>query len=309
MPRRISEDQTRKEMIDPQLEKAGWTLRDHAKVKIEIPVDGYDKEPWNGVTDYCLYCENGEVLAVVEAKRTSTDVRLAEAQLTHYVTEIEKHQSFRPFGFLANGLEIHFVDVGLAAKREVFGFFTRADLENLLYLRQNAKPLSSIEINTEIVDRAYQHEAIRRICEAFEIPSRRFDGEASKALQEPSGRLSGGKRKALIVMATGTGKTRTTMGLIDVFMRSNQARRILFVADRDALVEQAKEDGFEKFIPQEPCTRLHSWDDPNTRTQRLYAVTLQTLSNIFEQFSPAFFDLIVFDEVHRSIYNKFNLDF
>jgi len=286
MPRtlRVSEDQTRKEMIDPQLEKAGWYLRDHSKVKIEIPVDGYDAEPWNGVSDYTLYRENGEVLAVVEAKRTSTDVRLAEAQLTYYVTEIEKHQSFRPFGFLANGLEIHFIDVGIAHKREVFGFFTREDLENLHYIRQNAKPLSSIEINNEIVDRSYQHEAIRRVGEAF----------------------ANGKRNALIVMATGTGKTRTTMGLIDVFMRSNQARRILFVADRDALVEQAKDDGFEKFIPNEPCTRLHSWDDPHARTQRLYAVTLQTLSNIFEQFSPAFFDLIVFDEVHRSIYNKFN---
>jgi type I restriction enzyme R subunit len=281
---RISEERTRKEMIDPQLEKAGWYLRDHAKVKIEIPVDGYDAEPWNGVTDYCLYRENGEVLAVVEAKKTAVDVRQAEAQLTYYVNEIEKHQSFKPFGFLANGREIYFVEVGLAAKREVFGFFTRADLENLLYIRQNAIPLSSIEINPEIVDRSYQHEAIRRVGEAF----------------------ASGKRKALIVMATGTGKTRSAMGLIDVFMRSNQARRVLFVADRDALVEQAKEDGFEAFLPQEPCTRIHSWDDPDTRTQRLYAVTLQTLSNIFEQFSPAFFDQIIFDEVHRSIFNKFN---
>jgi len=282
MPRKFSEERTRKEMIDPQLEQAGWYLRDHSKVKTEIPVDGYDAEPWNGVSDYTLYRENGEVLAVVEAKKTSVDVRLAEAQLTHYVTEIEKHQSFRPFGFLANGLEIHFVDVGVAPKREVFGFFTRDDLENLLFIRQNAKSLSSVEINTAIVDRSYQHEAIRRVGEAF----------------------ANGKRKALIVMATGTGKTRTTMGLIDVFMRSNQARRILFVADRDALVDQAKEDGFEKFLPQEPCTRLRTYDLDTTK--RLYAVTLQTLSNIFEQFSPAFFDLIVFDEVHRSIYNKFN---
>lgn len=105
MPHNISEDRTRKELIDPQLEKAGWYLRDHSKVKTEIPVDGYDAEPWNGVTDYTLYRENGEVLAVVEAKKTAVDVRLAEAQLTYYVTEIEKHQSFRPFGFLANGLE------------------------------------------------------------------------------------------------------------------------------------------------------------------------------------------------------------
>lgn len=127
-------------------------------------------------------------------RKTAVDVRLAEAQLTYYVTEIEKHQSFRPFGFLANGLEIHFVDVGIAHKRE--------DLENLLYIRQNAVPLSSIEINPAIVNHYYQHEAIRRVGEAF----------------------ANGKRNALIVMATGMGKTRTTMGSIDVFMRSNQAR-------------------------------------------------------------------------------------
>src|SRR3972149_1426449 len=119
MPRQISEDLTRKEMIDPQLEQAGWYLRDHSKVKIEIPVDGYDAEPWNGVSDYCLYRENGEVLAVVEAKRTSVDVRLAEAQLTYYVTEIEKHQSFRPFGFHENGYDFYFAAVGIAPKRKV----------------------------------------------------------------------------------------------------------------------------------------------------------------------------------------------
>ena len=284
---RISEAETRKEMIDPQLESAGWFLRDHTKVRIEIPVDGYgaedcEAEPWNGVSDYVLLRENGEVLAVVEAKKTAVDVRYAQAQLEYYVTEIEKHQSFRPFGFLANGRETYFVDVGLASKRLVAGFFMRDDLENLLFTRQQGKPLSSVDIDNRIVDRAYQHEAIRRVGEAF----------------------MGGKRKALLVMATGTGKTRATMGLIDVFLRTNQARRVLFVADRDALVDQAKTDGFEKFIPNEPCTRLYSWDIDTT--QRLYAVTLQTLSNIFEQFSPAFFDLIIFDEVHRSIFNKFN---
>ena len=281
MPR-ITEERTRKELIDPQLEHAGWYLRDHARVKVEIPVDGYDAQPWNGVTDYCLYRENGEVLAVVEAKKTVVDVRLAESQLEHYIREIEKHQSFRPFGFLANGMDIYFVEVGVAAKRLVNGFFTREDLENQLFIRQNAKPLGSLEINNAIVDRAYQHEAIRRVSEEFEQ----------------------GKRKALLVMATGTGKTRTIMGLIDVFMRADQAKRILFVADRDELVKQAKSDGFEEFLPEEPCTRLFSWEVDTSK--RLYAVTLQTLSNIFEQFSPAFFDLIIFDEVHRSIFNRYS---
>lgn len=283
--RQLSEDQTRKQLIDPQLERAGWYLRDHSKVKIEVPVSAERPEgsaTFGTIADYCLYRENGEILAVVEAKKTAVDVKLAEAQLTHYVTEIEKHQSFRPFGFLANGREIYFVDVGREPKREVFGFFTREDLENLLYIRQNAKPLSSVEINNKIVDRSYQHEAIRRVSEEF----------------------AKGKRKALIVMATGTGKTRTTMGLIDVFMRADQARKILFVADRDPLVKQAKEDGFEVFLPNEPCTRLRSWEIDTGN--RLYAVTLQTLSNIFEQFSPAFFDLIIFDEVHRSIFNRWS---
>lgn len=162
MPRNISEDRTRKELIDPQLKRAGWYLGDHSKEKIEILADWYDTESWNGVSDYCLYRENGEMLAVVEAKKISKDVCLAEAQLTYYVTEIDKHQSFRPFGFLANGLEIHFVDVGGAHKREVIGFFTCEDVENLLYIRQNVRSLSFIEINNEIVGRSYQHESVRR---------------------------------------------------------------------------------------------------------------------------------------------------
>ena len=113
-----------------------------------------------------------------------------------------------------------------------------------------------------------------------------------------------GKRKALIVMATGTGKTRVAMSLVELFLRSNWARRILFVADRDALVDQALTEGFQAHIPDEPSTRIysHHLDTAN----RLYVVTLQTLSNCFQQFTPAFFDLIIFDEVHRSIFNKWN---
>jgi type I restriction enzyme R subunit len=280
--RRISEAETRKQLIDPALQRAGWNLKNHAQVGLEIPVDGYDKEPWSGVSDYCLYRENGEVIAVVEAKRTSHDPRFAQQQAEHYVSEISKHQSFQPFAFMTNGVDIYFLDKGAAPKRLVYGFFTPEDLERLLFLRQQAKALSSIEIDNVITDRVYQHEAIRRVCEVFDS----------------------GKRKALIVMATGTGKTRTTMSIIDVFLRANQARTILFVADRDALVDQAKTDGFEKFLPHEPCDRIYS--HTIDKTKRLYAVTLQTLSQCFEQFSPAFFDLIIFDEVHRSIFNKFN---
>lgn len=179
-------------------------------------------------------------------------------------------------------LDIYFHDVGNASKRLVSGFFSPDDLERLLFIRQNKTPLAQASINNSITDRAYQHEAIRRISEAFDA----------------------GKRRALLVMATGTGKTRTVVSLADLFLRTNQAQKVLFVADRDALVEQALTDGFKAFLPNEPRDRIFSHKIDTTK--RLYAVTLQTLSNCFQQFSPAFFDLLIFDEVHRSIFNKYD---
>ncbi len=299
-----TEAKTRKELIDPALKKAGWDVDNPDLVGIEIPVDGFDPQAWRalearlrrirdaggiydaeppkGVSDYVLYRPNGEVVAVVEAKRTSIDPRLAEAQTQFYVTELEKQQSFRPFAFMTNGYDIYFWDVGRANKRLVYGFFSPSDLDNLLYSRQNQTPLTKAPISMDITDRVYQQEAIRRVSEAFEQS----------------------KRKTLLVMATGTGKTRVAMSLVDIFLRTNQARRILFVADRDALVQQAETEGFHDHIPDEPCTRIftHKID----KTNRLYVVTLQTLSRCFEQFTPGFFDLIIFDEVHRSIFNKWN---
>ena len=140
-------------------------------------------------------------------------------------------------------------------------------------------------MNKTIVNRDYQLEAVKRIAEAFENHN---------------------KRKTLLVMATGTGKTRTAMAVIDMFIRTNQAQNILFVADRDALVEQALSEGFEKHIPTEPCIRIRSTNLDDVTTNRLFTVTLQTLSNVFEFFTPGFFDLIIFDEVHRSIFNKWD---
>ncbi len=278
------EAKTRKELIDPAIKRAHWNLRDSSQVGFEVPVDGEDAEPWNGVTDYVLRRASGEVLAVVEAKKSSFEPRLAQQQLDHYLTEIAKHQSFRPFGFLANGVDTHFWDTD-SPPRRVLGFFSRDDLERLLYQRQNGVRLANTRIDPAIINRDYQLEAVKRLCEAFE-------GEK--------------KRRALLVMATGTGKTRTAMALIDLFIRANQARNVLFVADRDALVEQAQEDGFERFIPTEPCMRLTSANIQDASKRRLFTATLQTLSNIFSAFTPGFFDLLIFDEVHRSIYNKWD---
>src|SRR6266542_4699979 len=275
-----NEARTRKELIDGSLATVGWNLGDASQVGSEIPVDGAGAEPWNGVTDYSLYRPNGEIIAVVEAKRMSRDPRVAKEQVRHYITEIEKRQSFQPFAFMANGVDTYLWDIGAEAPRLISGFFSSEDLENLLFIRQNKTPLSETAINTQIVNRGYQHEAIRRIIETFEE----------------------GKRRALLVMATGTGKTRTAMGLVDLFLRTNQARRILFLADRDALVDQALTDGFKAHLPHEPRDRIYTHNiDKN---KRLYVATLHTMSRCYHDFSPAFFDLMIFDEAHRSIFNR-----
>ena len=277
----LNEAKTRVLHINPQLRAADWKLNDRTQVRLEVPVDGYDAEPWNGVTDYCLYDASGNVLAVVEAKRCSRSPREADEQLRHYVTEIAKKQLFAPLGFMANGHDIWFWEVGLANPRLVAGFFTPADLERLKFLRQNRLPLEATAINNSIVDRPYQHEAIRRVAEAF----------------------TANQRRALLVMATGTGKTRTTMALIDVFLRANQAQNILFLADRDALVDQTLTDGFKAHLPHEPRDRVYTHQID--KTKRLFVATEQTLALCYAKFSPGFFDLIIFDEAHRSLFKRF----
>jgi type I restriction enzyme R subunit len=287
----LNEHETRGQLIDRQLEKAGWKLDDRTQVRREVPaadavcdnVDtGYGRVSAGGVTDNCLYGEDGRVLAIVECKRTSRNPREGEEQLRLYVDCVSRQQSFQPFGFLANGLATWFWEVGEAHPRLVSGFFSRADLDRLRFIKENHKSLAAEEIDRRIVDRPYQHEAIRRVAEAFMV----------------------GKRRALLVMATGTGKTRTVMGLADLFMRTHWAQRILLVADRDALVEQALNDGFKAFLPNEPRVRIHAADIDTDK--RLYVATLQTMARCFERFSPGFFDLIIFDEAHRSIFNRFN---
>lgn len=277
-----NETRTRTELIDPALIKAGWDLGDPAAVGIEIPVDGYDADPGNGITDYCLYRPNGEIIAVVEAKKQVRDPNVAREQARHYIAEIAKRQSFQPFAFLTNGLDTYFWDEQHAVPRLVAGFFTPEDLDRLLWLQQNAAPLGATLIDARIAGRLYQQEAIRRLCDAF----------------------AAGKRRALLVMATGTGKTRTTVALIDLFLRANQARKVLFLADRDALVDQALTDGFHTFLPNETSDRIYTHTIDVTK--RLYVATLQTLSRCYDAFSPGFFDLIVFDEAHRSIFNRVN---
>ncbi len=277
----LNETQTRKHLIDSQISKASWNLVDCNEVRFEVPASGDDEDWTDGITDYSLYLPNGEIIAVVEAKKQSRSPHTARQQALIYAEKIEQNQSFRPFVFLANGIEIWFWNTEVETPREVAGFFSREDLERLLFIKQNKTPLANASINADISGRLYQQEAIRRVSTAFDIDK---------------------KRRALLVMATGTGKTRTSMGLIDLFLKTNQASKVLFLADRDALVDQALNDGIRQHLPNEPNDRIftHSID----KTKRLYVATLHTIGRCFEEFSPAFFDLIIFDEAHRSIFNK-----
>ena len=277
----LNENQTRKKLIDSQIAKANWNLFDHNEVRFEVPASGDDEDWTDGITDYSLYLPNGEIVALIEAKKQSRSPHTARQQALIYAERIEQNQSFRPFVFLANGIEIWFWNTEEETPREVAGFFSREDLERLLFIKQNKTPLADASINADISGRLYQQEAIRRVSTAFDIDK---------------------KRRALLVMATGTGKTRTSMGLIDLFLKTNQASKVLFLADRDALVDQALNDGIRQHLPNEPNDRIftHSID----KTKRLYVATLHTIGRCFEEFSPAFFDLIIFDEAHRSIFNK-----
>ena len=290
MSTRYNEAETRLHLIDPLLSQAGWNLADRRQVGREIPFASVGSKSETGITDYCLYRPNGEVLAIIEAKRTRRDARAGKEQALEYVEAITRNQSFRPFAFLANGYDIFFWDTEHAPERRVAGLFTRENLERLLWLRQHRQPLSAVPINTSIAGRAYQVEAIRRVSEAVDQQHR---------------------RKALLVMATGTGKTRTTIALLDVFLRAHAAQRVLFLADRDSLVDQALTDGFAPFLPGQSRERLYAprLADPQDRVlvmgARVLVSTLQTLSTCYREFSPADFDLIVADESHRSIYNKF----
>jgi type I restriction enzyme R subunit len=290
-----SESKTRQEIIDERLEKAGWKVKDPTMVTEELDI-------WvglpEGVTepehefqghrfaDYALLGEDGYPLAIVEAKKTSRDARVGQEQAKQYAEQVAtKAGREMPFVFYTNGHDIQFWDTLRYPPRKVHGFPSRKDLERMLYLRESAKPMSQELINRDISNRPYQIEAIRTVLEGVDK----------------------GQRKFLLVMATGTGKTRTCVSLLDVLMRSNRVQRVLFLVDRIALRDQAR-DAFREFLPNAPLWPKQGEQEIAT-DRRVYTMTYPTLLNIIEQvdcpLSPHFFDLIVADESHRSIYNAY----
>jgi type I restriction enzyme, R subunit len=290
-----SESQTRSELIDIQLGQSGWNIKDPTQVVEEFDIltqlpDGISepRTPYEGhqFSDYVLLGKDGKPLAVIEAKKSSKDAAIGREQAKQYCFNIQKQLGGElPFCFYTNGHEIYFWDLGNYPPRKVIGFPTRDDLERFQYIRRNRKPLTQEFINTSIAGRDYQIRAIRSVLE----------GIGQK------------KRDFLLVMATGTGKTRTCIALTDALMRANHAEKVLFLVDRIALREQAL-SAFKEHLPNEP-----RW--PNVgeklfaKDRRVYVATYPTMLNVIrdesQKLSPHFFDFIVVDESHRSIYNTY----
>lgn len=290
-----SESKTRQQIIDDRLKKAGWNVKDPSQVTEELDIwvglpEGVE-EPMHEFqghrfADYALLGEDGYPLAVVEAKKTSRDARVGQEQAKQYADDIMKKSGREmPFVFYTNGHDIYFWDTERFPPRKVHGFPTRKDLERMKFMRHAGKPLSQELINRDISGRPYQIEAIRTVLEGMEKAQRKF----------------------LLVMATGTGKTRTCAALLDVLMRTNRAQRILFLVDRVALLEQAR-DAFAEYLPNAPIWPKQGEKEIAT-DRRIYIGTYPTMLNIIEKvdcpLSPHFFDLIVADESHRSIYNVY----
>ena len=289
----ISEYETRKRYIDVELKLAGWSF--DSDIIEEVEVSNMPNNAGIGYVDYVLYGDNGKPIAVVEAKRTSKDPKIGQQQAKLYADCLEQESGQRPVIFFTNGFD-SFIwdDYSGYSERRIFGFYKKEELQLLVDRRTSKISLKHIDIKDEISSRYYQKEAIINICEAMEKR----------------------QRKMLLVCATGTGKTRTAISIVDVLSRHNWVKNVLFLADRKALVKQAK-NNFSKLLPNLTlCNLLDNRDNPET--SRMVFSTYPTMMNAIDDtkskdgkklFTPGHFDLIIVDESHRSIYRKYRAIF
>ena len=291
----ISEFKTRKAYIDVDLKLMGWQFTgDAADVWEEYEVDNMAGVlGQKGYADYVLFGKDGLPLAVIEAKRTSKDPNDGRKQAALYADCLERKFGRRPMMFTTNGFETYYWDDKTSPQRQVSGIFSKDNLQKLMNRRSERKELDTVPIDEGISGRAYQMAAIRAVCD----------------------HIGQGFRKHLLVMATGTGKTRTAAGLVDVLSRGGYVTNVLFLADRTALVKQAR-DAFKNYLPDMSlCNLLSNKDDRNAR---IVFSTYPTMLNAIDDtktaeglklFTPAHFDLIIVDESHRSIFKKYRAIF
>jgi len=284
----FSEEETRFKLIDQQLAAASWQVggrgRQTDEVGQEIEVGHQPTPSGKGYIDYVLRDPvSKRVLAIVEAKKTAEDAERGKAQAKYYADGVEKETGHRPLIYYTNGFEIYFLnDSKGEPPRKLFGFYSRDSLEYELF--QNARreeTLGALNPKEPIVDRLYQIEAIKRVTESFDKR----------------------RRKALIIQATGTGKTRVAIALVELMIRANWAKRVLFLCDRRELRKQAK-DAFEEHLPDEPRVYVTA-KTASDRNQRIYLATYPAMMKCFQNFDVGFFDLVIADESHRSIYNRY----
>ncbi len=286
-PLDISEYGTRKMYIDTMLEDAGWIEGKNWFNEVELL--GMPNKSEKGYADYVLYGDDGKVLAVIEAKRTCTDVSKGRQQAKLYADLIEKKQGRRPVIFLTNGFETRIND-NCHQERKIASIYSKRDLEKWFNLQSMRTPLSAVSIDKNIAGRYYQEGAIKAVCDCFDKKNR---------------------RKALLVMATGSGKTRTVIALCDVLLNHGWVKNILFLADRNSLVTQAKRS-FVNLLPDLSVTNL--CEEKRNCSAHCVFSTYQTMMNCIDDvhdeegklFTSGHFDLVICDEAHRSIYNKYH---
>ena len=284
-----SEAETRKAFIDLLLNEAGWTL--NPAKNFEVEVVGMPNAENKGFVDYVLWGDDGKPLMLVEAKRTTKSATVGQQQAKLYADCLEAMYGQRPVIFYSNGYEHWIWDDRMYAPRAVQGFYKKQELELLVQRRSSRKALAETVVNGQIIERYYQTRAVRRVGASFELDN---------------------VRKSLLVMATGAGKTRTVIALADVLMRANWAKRVLFLADRVALVNQAV-NAFKAHLPDSAPVNLVT--DKHTEG-RVFVSTYPTMMGLIDEaydgqrrFGVGHFDLIVIDEAHRSVYQKYRAIF
>lgn len=282
----FDEATTRKRLIDAMLVSANWKVsadgksNDHVGQEIEI-AQAHNKTGI-GYADYVLWGDDGKPLAVIEAKRTAKDAEAGRTQAKLYADGLEEQHGQRPVIFYTNGFDIYiWDDAQKQTPRKLFGFYSKESLNYLIFQRREKLALDSIAPKPEIAGRMYQLETIKRISERFTL----------------------GYRKALVVLATGTGKTRVAVSLCDVLSRARWAKRILFLCDRRELRKQA-DDVFKEYLPGEPRIHINA-NTAGDVTNRIYLATYPAMMQCYEMFDVGYFDLIIADESHRSIYNRY----
>lgn len=292
----MAEWETRKRYIDADLKYSGYVFSQTDKrncIETEYPVVGMPNASGTGFADYVIWGDTGKIIAVIEAKKTSVSAENGRNQSKIYADCIQNMQGFRPIMFYTNGFETYLWDDMVSAPRMVSSIFQRCDLDKMIERRYHRKPLNTIKIDRNITNRHYQLRAVTKCCENYEK----------------------GGRNCLLIMATGTGKTRTAASVVDVLTRGEHITTVLFLADRKALVKQARE-AFQEYIPNTTTCNLVT--DKKERNARFVFSTYPTILSVIDTelnedgsrfFSPGHFDLIVADEAHRSIFNKYKAVF